>query len=38
MKHTDLHEKEIKKEIHFYKLKYLYSPIVLTVWYIKTAY
>lgn len=30
MKHyTELHEKEIKKEIHFYNFKYIYHPIVL---------
>ena len=27
--HTKLHEKEIKKEIHFYKFKYLHSHVVL---------
>ena len=30
MKHyTELHEKEIKKEINFYNSKYIYHPIVL---------
>ena len=27
--HTKLHEKEIKKEIHLYKFKYLHSHVVL---------